>query len=86
MVTIFLASWYVWNVKENYTNLQVMLEFEGLLAFRALEFSKDGTFVVADHMALQTVDVCECFVANLAGLKIRVTVKNQKLNYTEIKS
>lgn len=49
----------------------MMLEFEGLFTFRAFEFPQHCTFIMAYHVALQAVDIGECFTANFARLKIK---------------
>lgn len=48
--------------------LEVMLEFECLVAVLAFEFAQQRRFVVADHVALQAVHVGERFLAQLAAL------------------
>lgn len=54
------------------TYLQVMLEFEGLVAFCAFELSQNGALVVADHVTLEAVDVRKRLVAYFAGLQMRL--------------
>ena len=46
----------------------MVLELEGFFAFWTLELAQHRTLVVADHVALKTVHIGECFVAHLAGL------------------
>jgi hypothetical protein len=51
--------------------LQVMLKLERLITVGALEFAQQRRLVVADHVALQAVDVGKVFVANFATLSWR---------------
>lgn len=44
----------------------MMFEFESFVAFCAFKFPQNSAFVVADHVALEAVDICEGFVANFA--------------------
>lgn len=46
-----------------------MFELESFFALRTLELAKDGTLVVADHVALQAVNIGELLVAHLARLQ-----------------
>lgn len=52
-----------------------MFEFEGFIAFCTFELSQDRALVMADHVTLEAVDVCEGFVANLAGLETNIKLK-----------
>lgn len=56
-------------------DLQVVFELESLFALWTLELAKDGTLVVADHVTLKAVNICELFVAHLARLKQTMTNK-----------
>jgi hypothetical protein len=46
----------------------MVLEFESFLALRTLELPQHSTFVVAYHVALQTVHIRKRLVAHFAGL------------------
>lgn len=46
-----------------------MLKFECFVTFSAFEFPKDCALIVADHVPLESVDVGEGFIADLAGLE-----------------
>ena len=49
----------------------MMLKFKGFLAFRALEFTQNGTLVVGDHVPLKTINIREGIMTNFAALKKR---------------
>ncbi len=53
--------------------LEVVFELERLGARRALELAQVGRLVMADHVALQTVHVCERLLTHLAHLLWRHT-------------
>lgn len=46
----------------------MVFEFESFIAIVAFEFAQQRALVVADHVPLQPVHVCEAFVADLARL------------------
>ena len=52
-----------------------MFKFESLATISAFETSKDGGFIVGDHMTLKSVDVGEIFLTHLAPLKINTKKK-----------
>ena len=54
---------------EMLTYLEVMFEFESLSTVGTFESSKDGGFIMRDHMPLQSVDVGEVLLAHLAPLR-----------------
>jgi len=57
--------------------LEMVLEFEGLVAVGALEFAQSGRFVVADHVTLQAVHIGKVLLTNAARLCERI-VTNKK--------
>lgn len=50
----------------SYVFLKMVLKFKSFVAFGAFEFSKDGTFIVANHMPLEAINICKRFIANFA--------------------
>ena len=46
-----------------------MFKFESLATISAFETSKDGGFIVGDHVSLKSVNVGEILLTNFAPLK-----------------
>lgn len=57
-----------------------MLKLEGFLAMGTLKLTKHGTFIMADHVPLESVDVSKSLAAHLAGLqKFIINLANCRL-------
>lgn len=64
---IAAAEWFLAGMDADML-FEVVLEFESLVAVGAFEFAQKRRFVVADHVALQAIDVGEALVADFATL------------------
>lgn len=64
----------------------MVFELERFLAVWTFEFPENSALVVADHVPLETIDVRECLVANLARLKKlnKLTCRADQSNYRNI--
>jgi hypothetical protein len=59
----------------------MVLEFECFLTLRTLELPQNSTFVMAYHVALQTVHVRECLVTHFAGLSTKTNTDIQMTQF-----
>lgn len=53
----------------SYMFFQMVFELEGFTTFRTLELTEVCTFIMADHVTLQTVNIGEGLVTDCADLR-----------------